>query len=309
MNILIVGIGSIGRRHLKLLQSIGDISLGVLRSGKGSFRLDSNGLLEFHSLADALSFKPDGVIICSPTELHIEHALPFLEKGCRVLIEKPLAGTSKGIEILSEYSDQFRVAYCQRFSPLHEYLRTLFSSECPFKIGFKRSYYLPNWHPAADYRTEYTAQKKLGGGVTRTLSHEIDLSLHWFGSPQKIKGYVSRVSPLEIDVDDNAHIAWKSPKGAFVSIDVDFLSPTNVNTGEAFTKEGHYRWNNSVIEFCSYTNTEYEINAQFRSDDTMYHLQIDDFISFIKTGVSLNACYEDACDVLRLIETVDDDLA
>jgi hypothetical protein len=73
-----------------------------------------------------------------------------------------------------------------RFYPVNPFLKQLFKDEIPFKVGFKRSFYLPKWHPYADYRKEYTALKTLGGGVIRTLSHEIDLSLTGLESPMKL---------------------------------------------------------------------------------------------------------------------------
>ncbi|MBA7582435.1 hypothetical protein ES708_24363 [subsurface metagenome] len=66
--------------------------------------------------------------------------------------------------------------------------------------------YLPFWHPYEDYRKSYAAKKELGGGVLRTLSHEIDLVQYWFGEYEKIFAKISKISDLDIEVDDSTDI-------------------------------------------------------------------------------------------------------
>jgi predicted dehydrogenase len=89
MRLLLIGLGSIGRRHLGHLQQIGGLDLAALRTQKGQIKKEGN-ITEFYNLEEALDFNPDGVIISNPTSLHVETAIPFLEKGIKVLIEKPI---------------------------------------------------------------------------------------------------------------------------------------------------------------------------------------------------------------------------
>ena len=181
MKILIIGLGSIGQRHLKILSCFANIEIAALRTSKGLLKNEIS-VTNFFKLKDAIKFKPDGVIISNPTSLHVKSVLPFLKLGCKVLIEKPIDDCFEKTEILKPYAELIRVAYCMRFNPIMKFLNSKFKVENPFKVGFKRSFYLPNWHPYADYRQEYTAQKQMGGGVIRTLSHELDLAIHWFGT-------------------------------------------------------------------------------------------------------------------------------
>ncbi|MDA7665987.1 gfo/Idh/MocA family oxidoreductase, partial [Verrucomicrobia bacterium] len=111
---------------------------------------------------------------------------------------------------LESYKNQLRVAYCMRFLPISNFVKNELDRDSIFKISFKRSYYLPNWHPYADYTKEYTARKSLGGGIIRTLSHEIDLAVHWLGQPTIVNGIVDKLSNLQLDVDDFAFFSCKS---------------------------------------------------------------------------------------------------
>ena len=306
MKILIVGLGSIGKRHAACLQQLPGVELAVLRTARGTLKAQSS-YREFYSMEEALAFAPDGVIIANPTSLHVAAALPFLEKGIKVLIEKPVAHTVTDAEKLAPYSNLFRVAYCLRFLPLTAALKKIIAAEKVFKLGFKRSYYLPKWHPYADYRTEYTAKKELGGGVIRTLSHEIDLMLYFFGKPVGVTGTVDKVSHLEIDTDDYAFVSCKTAGGARVNFELDFFSPVNVNTGELFTDKGKYNWDTQAMYFTPYDAAEsVQVQGSEMFDfSRMYVEQVTDFIRFVKTGESVNSCYQDAVDVLNVISAAE----
>ena len=305
MKILLIGLGSIGMRHLKHLQNMPGLELASLRSKKGELKKES-GIFEFYDLSQALEFKPSGVIISNPTSMHVQTALPFLKENIKVLIEKPISVSIKNAELLRPFKSLIRVAYCMRFSSVNHFLKEKFTKDEPFKIGFKRSFYLPNWHPYADYRKEYTALKSLGGGVIRTLSHEIDISLHWFGEPTKVEGVVDQISFLEIDTDDYAFFSTKNNRTR-VNFELDFFSPNNVNIGEAYTEEGKYEWEAQNIYFTSY-NTGLKEKIFTAPQDfvrQMYQDQMEDFCEFLTSGKSLNASFDDGMKVLEIIEKVE----
>lgn len=305
IRILLIGLGSIGRRHLKHLQQISGLEIAALRSKKGVIK-EKSTITEYYSLDDAINFQPDGVLISNPTSLHVESALPFLEKGIKVLIEKPIDTSIENAELLRPYSSLIRVAYCMRFNSVSQFLKKAFEKDIPFKAGFKRSFYLPKWHPYADYRKEYTALKSLGGGVIRTLSHEIDLSLDWFGKPQEVTGVVDKVSFLDIETDDYAFFSTRNNQTR-VNFELDFFSPNNVNKGEAFTEKGKYEWEALNIYFTSYGTAVKEniFSVEPEFIDEMYQDQMLDFCEFITSGNSLNASFEDGINVLKIIEEIE----
>lgn len=306
MKVLIVGLGSIGQRHAGCLQKINGVEIAVLRTQKGTLK-DKSGFTEFYSIEEALEFKPDGVIISNPTSLHVDTALPFLQSGIKTLIEKPVADTAKDAERLSAYSEHIRVAYCVRFLPLVNVLKEIAANEKVYKISFKRSYYLPKWHPYADYRTEYTAKKELGGGVIRTLSHEIDLMLYLFGEPVSTMGVTDKISPLEIDTDDFAFVSCKTNTGARINFELDFFSPKNVNIAEMFTDKGKYTWDMNEMLFTPYNETTAEslYGRELFDIEKMYRNQAEDFIGFINTGNSENADWAGSKKILQIIESIE----
>lgn len=305
MKVLIIGLGSIGRRHLAVLEAIGGIELAALRTRKGTLNQLSS-VKEFDTMQEALNFKPDGVIVANPTSMHVESALPFLRAGSRVLIEKPISQKEKEANALFDYSENLRVAYCMRFLPVSNYFRTELDLDNVFKISFKRSYYLPKWHPYADYRTEYTARRALGGGVIRTLSHELDLACHWLGKPVHVTGVVDQLSHLELDVDDFAFLTMKMKNGSRANFEMDYFSPTNVNAGELFSEEGRYTWDAHSLNFMGYDSAEEKQIMKFEDVyQQVYHDQMVDFIDFIQSGKSVNCTYQEAVAISGIIEDVE----
>lgn len=299
MKILVVGLGSIGRRHFNILNTFNDIELASLRTRTRMLN-DTSDMLEFYSIEEALAFKPDGVIICNPTSLHVETSLPFLEQGAKVLIEKPISNTLSGLEKLEPFAPSLRVAYCLRYLDVYEFLKQEFFDDTPFKISFKRSYFLPLWHPKTDYRQEYVAKKELGGGVLRTLSHEIDLAINWLGKPESIIGVSDKIGFLEMDTDDFAFFSLKMKNGTRVNFELDLYSPYNVNEGEAITNTGKYTWDMNGVYFYAFDLKENKriFKADKDSLNKMYLKQLEDFKVFIKSGSSK------ACDLSQGLESI-----
>ncbi len=306
MKILIVGLGSIGQRHAGCLQKIAGVEIAVLRTHKGTLK-EKSGYTEFYSIEDALAYRPDGVIVANPTALHVATALPFLQSGIKTLIEKPVAHTAAEAGQLQPYAANIRVAYCVRFLPLTQIVKEIIAEEKVLKLSFKRSYYLPKWHPYADYRTEYAAKKELGGGVIRTLSHEIDLMLYFFGEPVSTVGVIDKISDLEIDTDDFAFFTCKTKAGARINFELDFLSPKNVNSAELFTNKGKYTWDMAEMLFTPYAETSPQqlYGAELFNIEKMYMNQAQDFIEFIKTGKSSNAVLGTSIKTLEIIEAIE----
>lgn len=306
MKILIIGFGSIGKRHAQILAQIKGVEIAVLRSLKGTLK-EKSPFKEFYNVEDALAFQPNGVIISNPTALHVDYALKFSDIEAKLLIEKPISHSVSDAERLESFSKNIRVAYCLRFLPFYKTLYSILENETVVKMNFKRSFYLPKWHPYADYREEYTAKKSLGGGVIRTLSHEIDLMVHFFGKPQSVIGTTDKLSDLNIDTDDFAFFSCKYTKGFRVNFELDFLSPQNINEGELITSKGRYIWNMKNFHYTDYENTETMdlIKPEMFNIEIMYQSQMLDFVNFINSSLSINATLEESIVTLKIIEQVE----
>lgn len=219
MKVLLIGYGSIGKRHAEILRGTFKAeSLDVVT------RQDITGLTTFKTLEDVADLdKYDFHIISSETYRHFEQ-LKFLEerlRGKKILVEKPLFEVSKDFEISR---NRVFVAYNLRFHPAITALRQVLSEQEVLFVNVLAGQYLPAWRPAADYRNSYSASQSKGGGVLLDLSHEIDYVQWLFGKIISVSSINMKISNLEIDSNDVVTAIGFTEKGIIVNFSMDYLS-------------------------------------------------------------------------------------
>jgi predicted dehydrogenase len=225
--VLVVGFGSIGRRHLANVQARG-LEVAVLR--RPGSEGDAAGFEVVTSYADAERWGPTAVIVATPTSLHADAARWALEHGLHVLVEKPLTADPVDARELEELAERAgtcaAVAYNLRFHPALEAVAAAIANGRIGRlltVSAEVGRYLPDWHPGEDYSTGYAARADLGGGALLTLSHELDYVCWIAGEPVWSDGARFAVSELELDVDDLAFVCCRHRSGAVSLVRMDYL--------------------------------------------------------------------------------------
>jgi predicted dehydrogenase len=229
--VLVIGAGSIGERHIRVLWSLGYNNIHVLRRESKIFRDIGNASVTVHlSWEDAMKINPYAAFICSPTSLHLEQTLLCIKNGIHLFVEKPLTHNLEGIhqikKAILDSGVYLQVGYMMRFHPLIVKIKEDILSKKYgdlISIQSKWAEYLPDWHPWEDYRQSYASRKELGGGVTLTLSHDIDMALFLANSAVNsfhlIKNYNSK---LEVDVDSGSDILIEFENKIIANIHLNF---------------------------------------------------------------------------------------
>lgn len=235
MKVLIVGCGSIGRRHARNAAALGaEVALCDLSMARMCELGREIGSSEYYVDIDkaASTSGASAAVVATPSNLHAEPARILMKAGIHVLMEKPLCSDlSEAMElkkIVDESSLVFMMGHTYRFRTEWQEVKRLID-EKPlgrvYSAEFIGGWYLPDWHVREDYRYEYAAQKRLGGGVLLTsLSHFFDIVSWFFGDISKISGARMQLSELEIDVDDAVVCALKTVDGVGITLIEDFLS-------------------------------------------------------------------------------------
>jgi predicted dehydrogenase len=228
MRCLVIGLGSIGQRHVRNLRALcGDavdiIAYRVRRDTPlltDTFQViaaesveDRYGIRTFFDLNLALAEKPDFALVCNPSNLHVSVAQALAAANCHFLIEKPLSDSLDGIDGLIGSCEReglvALVGYQWRFHPLLARVRSLLVEGALghlVSVQAEAGEYLPGWHPYEDYRRMYAARREQGGGVILSQIHELDY-LYWlFGAPRRVVAMGGTRSRLDIDVEDTVAI-------------------------------------------------------------------------------------------------------
>jgi predicted dehydrogenase len=232
VKLLVVGCGSIGKRHLANLGTIPGVELMAcdINPERAQEVGQELGVETFNDFTPAMQRKPEAVLVCTPTSQHMDYALAAVRGGCHVFIEKPLSHTMEGVpELVSAVNEKRLVTLIGCNFRFHWGLRLVRKMVAEGKIGkllFARAefgQYLPDWHPWEDYRQGYSAQKSLGGGIVLDSIHEIDY-LYWLlGDVGEVYCLSDKISDLEIDVEDIAEITLRFKSGTIAQVHVDYL--------------------------------------------------------------------------------------
>lgn len=239
--ILIVGLGSIGRRYARLLPGAGDFEIYALRSGKGE---SCSGVKDLYSWAEVERIAPTVAFITNPTSLHMRTAVKCAGLGMHLFIEKPLdmclAGLAKLKKILKTRRLSSYVAYNLRFHPGVAELREIVRREGFWHASVRCSSWLPDWRPGTNHKRSYSASAKMGGGVTLDLSHDADCARFIFGEVAAIEGLARRSSNITVDAEDVADMNLCLKQGGYVSVHVDFCSRFNERIVKLTTRAASY---------------------------------------------------------------------
>lgn len=219
MKVLLIGYGSIGKRHEAVLREM-DASIVIHIVTKQ----DLPGKQTFKTLQEVKDLQDyDYFVIASTTAQHYDD-LKFLEKNVRgktILCEKPLFNEKKDLDI---QHNSVVVGYVLRFHPLLRHLKKSIQNEKVYFANIRCGSYLPTWRKGTDYRTSYSAHKDQGGGVLLDLSHEIDYLQWMFGKLSGIKSDQVKISDLDIDADDLVNVIGRTDNGVVINLSIDYIS-------------------------------------------------------------------------------------
>ena len=190
--ILVVGVGSIGERHLRCFQRTGRAELFACETNaallqKITQQYQVSGSPDLAAALKAERF--DGVVVCVPANLHISMALQCLRAGTAVLIEKPLSTALGEVEelrreIAARPKQYVRVAFVYHFQPGLKAVREELHKGAlgrPLQAAVVVGQHFPTFRPA--YRQTYYTRHETGGGAIQDMLPHLVNSMEWLIGP------------------------------------------------------------------------------------------------------------------------------
>ena len=248
MKILIAGLGSIGRRHLRNLVNLGQRDLVLYRTGQATLPdAELSGFETVRTLEAGLAQRPKAVIVSNPTALHLDVAIPAAQAGCHLLIEKPVSDSTARGEALRRAVAAGRgrvlVGFQFRHHPTLQQAKRLVEEGRLGGISSARVHwgeYLPGWHPWEAHEASYAARRDLGGGALLTLCHPFDY-LRWiFGEVASARGVFGEGLGLEVEAVVEAGLRFRS--GVAAGVHLDYLQRPAEHFLEVIGEAGRLRW-------------------------------------------------------------------
>jgi predicted dehydrogenase len=311
-HVAIIGLGSIGRRHLRLLKELRpELEVTLVRSGKGPDCPEAElATRTVHDINEAVQLGIHAAIISSPTSEHLKQAMILGKAGIHFLLEKPLSLSLAGVNELLEKTAKASIVsltgYVMRYDPGAKMFKEMLDKKDigkSLQVRVECGSYLPDWRPGQDYRNTVSALPELGGGVLLELSHELDYIRWFFGEFQSIQANLSNSGTLGINVEEAADLILLSQNGLPVILHLDF--------NQRFSKR-----------FCSIQGTKGELILNFVSKqitfhpagsepqiqsyeyerDHIYREQLYHFLDCIENGTTPSVTLEDGAAALRIVD-------
>lgn len=293
---LVVGGGSIGRRHIRNMQELGlDVAV-VDRNEEVRAELTANlGLTTYEVLSEGLdSESPTIVLVCTPNRFHIDVATEAAQAGCHLFIEKPLSHKMTGVADLKaavSERDLVTLVGCNlRFHPEIIKIRELLKNNVVGPIVAARiegGSYLPRWFPDTDYRESYSAREDLGGGVILDYIHEINYARWFFGEFETVSAIAGQRTQLDIETNDIAGILAETVDGIICEFHLDYIQREDSRSCHIIGENGTIRWSweNERVDWYvadEDTHSTYERPADWEMND-MYIEEMKHFLSRIRS--------------------------
>lgn len=285
--ILIIGFGSIGKRHANVFLNLNCSVAIVSKQISTEFKIYSD-------LQSALiDFLPDSILICTETSKHVSslELLKSLKFKGPIFVEKPI--TDVYVSTLS--AENVYVLYNLRFSDLIIKLKSELQGKKVLSANIHCAQYLPTWRPDRDYKSTYSAKRSEGGGVARDLSHELDYATLLFGKFKSIFCVSGKFSNLEIDTEDFFSLLGTGVRTNTISISLNYIDKiTNrnivVNTDEFTYRvdfiKGELLKDSTVLISNAKTIDTYSAQAQ----------------AIIQNNLESFCTFSEAMEVVKLIE-------
>lgn len=308
---LVVGVGSIGRRHIANLRRLGVRRLWAYDPQRE--RVDEVearwGVRGFASLDEALAAGPKVVWICSPPVYHIPQALAAARAGAHLFIEKPLSASLEGVDALIaevEARNLRTLVGCNfRFHPGLQRLKALVTREALGRVIFARAefgQYLPDWHPWEDYRQGYSARRALGGGVVLDRIHEVDYLVWLFGPVEEVTGLVGQWGGLDIETEDLAEAWLRFRSGVVAAVHVDYLNRTYTCRAELVGSTGTAWWSFLPHETRLYDATQRETRAWAWPQYEINQMYLDQARHFLRVLAGEEESQKDVRQARHILE-------
>jgi predicted dehydrogenase len=289
--ILVIGVGSIGERHVRCCQATGraDVAICEPNSAIRDAVAERYGIARcYASLENALEHPFDLAVVATPAPFHIPQARQLVDRGISPLIEKPLSLSLDGLPEL-ESSVAMRpitvgVAYPFRAHPSVAAMRAAILERRfgrPLQVTVVAGQHFPTYRPA--YRDIYYRDRATGGGAIQdALTHTIN-AVEWIVGPTT--GVVADAERLKLDgvaVEDTAHVIARNGD-VLVTYSLNQYQPANELSVTVVCERGQARFEGHRAHWSWLTEVDgtWQEETTTLDRDTLFQRQAEAFIAAV----------------------------
>lgn len=278
--ILVVGGGSIGERHVRCFLRTGRAQVALCEitdEVRNRVAREYELTAAFRQLDEVPLTQFDAAVICTPADLHIPMAIQVAEAKLGLLIEKPLSTSLADIDHLEALVSRYRlpaaVAYVMRHHPPLQAIKQAIDAERfgrPVEIVATSGQHFPFYRPA--YRHTYYVRHETGGGAIQdALTHIMNAAEWLLGKIDRLAADAAHRVLDDVEVEDTVHIITRQGD-VLGSFSLNQYQSVNESTLTVICERGSLRMESHRQRWLSADQPD----GQWRVEAT-YDLQRDDF--------------------------------
>lgn len=228
--VLVIGLGSMGKRRIRNLQSLGIKNIiGFDQKNERMIEASkSYGIKTVKTLSDIITLNVSVALICTPPDLHLKYVKLLLSKKIHIFMELNLISehVRKIISLTKNKKIKVLPSCTMKFHPIVKELKKILKNESlgtPLMIEHHSGFYLPYWHPWEDYKL-FFASKKSTGGAKELFPVDLIWLEDIFGNIKSINATVKKISKLDVNINDIYMASIEFSNGIICNYTTDVFS-------------------------------------------------------------------------------------
>ncbi len=254
MEIVVIGLGSMGKRRIRLIKEMYPDYTIVGIDGREDRREEAarQFVIECAESIDGIR-TADCAFICTSPLSHNKLIHECLLKGWNVFTELNLVtdGYQENMHLAKAMCKTLFLSSTFFYREEIRYIRSKISDDKKWNYSYHIGQYLPDWHPWESYKDFFLGDKRTNG-CREIMAIELPWLTGTFGEIDKANVLSDKLTGLNIDYKDNFIIQIQHKNGNKGSLIVDVVSPVAVRKLEVYSEGAYISWNgtpDSVAEF------------------------------------------------------------
>jgi len=252
MKAIVVGLGSMGKRRIRLLQKFHQITqiLGVdSREDRRTEVEEKFGCTTFSSIAEAAAHCTEGDcgLVCTSPLSHNAIIRELLGYKLHVFTEINLVADGYE-ENMRLAKDSERVLFLSSTFFYREevrYIREKIRGKQDLNYIYHIGQYLPDWHPWESYKDYFIGNKRTNG-CREIMAIDFPWLMDTFGDVKQMNVLSDKITQLHIDYKDNYMIQFVHENGIKGCVIVDIVSPKAGRSFEVYGENLHIGWDGTA---------------------------------------------------------------
>ncbi len=309
--ILIIGFGSIGKRHMRniLLKKNMEVLICTKRN---DFKIHEKNVKIVKTIDEGIAERPDIAFVTNETSYHVNTAIKLAKEGIDLFIEKPLSSSTNGIKklkkIVKDNGIISLIGCDHRFHPCLKKIKEIIDKKRLGRImsvQVESSSLLSDWHPYEDYRKGYSAKEELGGGIAMTMTHELDFLRWFFGEIKEIFSITKKVSDLEISADDISTMTMIFKNNIIGELHLDYFARPQFKSCKIRGTKGTLYWNSDKNSVEIFYNNQKKWKIVFEEKNYKRNeMFVNELEYFLKCVKNRKKSFNDIRDAEKIVNAI-----